>query len=88
MKSLRQDKMVLCFTNARTKRIPDKLVDWVMSTIRGGNVGTKVNDHIGPYFPTHMGLKQGDALYPLMFDLAADALSILMSNARKYGLIK
>lgn len=47
-----------------------------------------MNDTYGPYFHTHKGLRQGDSLSPLMFNIAADALAMLMDNARKAGLIK
>src|ERR1041385_9224272 len=62
----------------KIKQFPDVWIDWIMSTIRGGNVGIKVNDRIGSFFPTYKGLRQGDALSPLIFDLAADALAILL----------
>lgn len=39
----------------KVKGFPDQWIDWVTQTIRGGNVGIKVNDHVGPYFPTHKG---------------------------------
>lgn len=39
-----------------------------MVTMREGHVGVKVNDMIGPYFKTHNGPRQGDALFPLLFD--------------------
>ena len=48
----------------------------------------KVNENLGKYFPTHKGLRQGDSLSPLNFDLAADALAIMLDNARKNGLVK
>ena len=47
-----------------------------------------MNDNIGPYFKTFKGLRQGDSLSPLNFDLAADALAIMLDNARKIGLVK
>ena len=34
------------------------------------------------------GLRQGDPLSPLNFDQAADALAIMLDNARKSGLVK
>jgi hypothetical protein len=60
----------------KAKGFPDKWCDWVMETMRGGHVGVKVNDEIGPYFRTFKGLRQGDAMSPLLFDLATDALAI------------
>ena len=72
----------------KLKNFPDKWCDWVMETMRGGHVGIKVNDEIGPYFKTFKGLRQGDAMSPLLFDIAADALAFIMSNALKHDLVK
>ena len=77
-----------CSPNAKRKIFPDKWIDWVMSTITGGKDCIKVNENYGPYFPTYKGLRHGDSLSPLMFNLAADALAVLMDNARKAGIIK
>ena len=55
------------------KGFPDKWCDWVMETMRGGHVGVKINDEIGTFFKTYKGLRQGDAMSPLLFDVAADA---------------
>ena len=51
-------------------------------------MGVKVNDNIGKFFKTFKGLRQGDSLSPLLFDLAIDALAIIMDRARNEGFIK
>ena len=71
----------------KMKGFPDKWCDWVMETMRG-HVGIRVNDEIGPYFKTFKGLRQGDAMSPLLFDIAADALACIMSNALEHDLVK
>ena len=76
-------KWFFLFQMLKIKGFPDKWIDWVMDTIRGGKVCVKVNENLGKYFPTHKGLRQGDSLSPLNFDLAADALAIMLDNARK-----
>ena len=53
------------------KGFPDVWVDWIMSVMRGGHVSIKVDDVIGKYFVTHKGLRQGDSMSPLLYDLAA-----------------
>lgn len=65
-----------------------KLRGWIMKTIEGGKVCVNINGENSPYFKTHRGLRQGDPLSPLMFNLAADALAHSMNKARDKGLIK
>jgi hypothetical protein len=43
--------------------------------VTGGSVGIKVNDEIGPYFQTKRGLKQGDPMSPILFNIVADMLA-------------
>ena len=71
----------------KLKKFPDKWCDMVMQTMVGGHVGVNVNDEIGPYFKTFKGLRQGDSLSPLLFDIAADALAIILDNAKRGGFV-
>ena len=54
----------------------------------GGHVGVKVNDDIGPYFKTFKGLRQGDSLSSLLFDLVVDSLAIILDKGRTEGFVK
>ena len=58
----------------KLKGFPDKWCDWVMMTMRGGQVGVRVNDKIVPYFYTLKGLRLGDVMSPSLFVLAAEFL--------------
>jgi hypothetical protein len=46
-------------------------------------VGIKVNDDIGHYFQTLKGLRQGDPLSPVLFNIVADMLAIIISRAKE-----
>lgn len=65
------------------KGFSEKWCDWVLKVVSGGRVMIKVNNNVGPYFKTHKGLRQGDPLSPLFFDIAADASAILIEKAKK-----
>jgi len=59
-----------------------------MSTIRGGRICVNVNGENGNYFKTHRGLRQGDPLSPLLFNLTTDALDHILTKAKTKGRIK
>jgi hypothetical protein len=45
-------------------------------------VGVKVNDDVGRFFKTKKGLRKGDPLSPLLFNLVADMLATLIERAK------
>jgi hypothetical protein len=58
---------------------------WIEEVVSRGSVGIKVNDEIGHNFQTRKGLRQGDPLSPILFNLVADMLAILVSTAKNGG---
>ena len=56
--------------------------------VQAGNVGIKINDHLGPYFQTKKGLRQGDHLSPILFNIVVDMLAIILNRAKQEGLIR
>jgi hypothetical protein len=69
----------------RMRGFPVKWCDWVTKFIQGGSVGIKVNDDIGHYIQTLKGHRQGDPLSPMLFNIAADMLAILIARAKEDG---
>jgi hypothetical protein len=56
--------------------------------VTGGSVGIKVNDDIGPYFQMKCGLRQGDPMSPILFNIVADMLALLINSAKADGQIR
>jgi hypothetical protein len=71
----------------RMKGFPPKWCNWIGRFIQGGSVRIKVNDDIGNYFQTLKGLRQGDPLSPILFNIVADMLAILIARAKEDGQI-
>ncbi|WVZ64229.1 hypothetical protein U9M48_013787 [Paspalum notatum var. saurae] len=55
---------------------------WTEKFVTGGSVGIKVNDDIGHYFQSKKGLRQGDPMSPILFNIVAEMLSILIKRAK------
>jgi hypothetical protein len=51
---------------------------WIETSISRGSVGVKLNDEIGHYFQTRMGLRPAGPLSPIIFNLVADMLAMLI----------
>jgi exonuclease III len=72
----------------RMKGFSPKWCRWIQNMVTGGSVGIKVNDDIGPYFQTRRGLRQGDPMSPILFNIVADMLAILIDRAKADGQIR
>jgi hypothetical protein len=51
-------------------------------------VGVKVNDLVGQKLQTKKGVRQGDPLSPLLFNIVVDMLAILINRAKSEGQLK
>ena len=64
------------------------MCNWVENSVSGGSVGIEINDDIGHYFQTKKGLRQGDPMSPILFNIMVDMLSILIKRAKNDSQIK
>lgn len=46
-----------------------------------------MNGKLGPYFKTSRGLRQGDPWSPFLFNLVGDALSVILEEAVRNGVL-
>ena len=44
----------------RLKSFHPTWCEWIKMVVQEGSVGIKTNDHMGPYFESKKGLRQGD----------------------------
>jgi hypothetical protein len=61
---------------------------WAASFIEGGHVGIKVNDIVGQNFQTKKGVRQGDPLSSILFNIVVDMLAVLINRAKSEGQTK
>lgn len=70
------------------KGFPSIWIEWIMQVVRNGKVGINLNGKPRNYFRTYKGLRQGDPLSPLLFNLVGDALDAILTKAKEGGHIR
>ena len=66
----------------RMKGFSSKWIEWIKSFISGGSVAININDEVGPYFQTKKGVRQGDPISPILFNIVADMLMLFINRAK------
>jgi hypothetical protein len=64
-----------------------KWISWIMRVVKGGSITVKINDLTSEYFKTGKGLRQGNPLSPLLFNLIIDVFSWMLVKAASRGYI-
>ena len=72
----------------RRKGFTETWMQWINKAVRGGRVCIDLNGERGDFFRSFKGLRQGDPLSPLLFNLVADALLAMLSRASSAGIIQ
>jgi hypothetical protein len=65
------------------KGFSPKWCRWIQNMVTGWSVGIKVNHDIGSYFQTKRGLRQGDPMSPILFNIATDMLALLINERKR-----
>jgi hypothetical protein len=72
----------------RMKGFDSKWCKWVQEFVSRDSVGIHVNDDIGRYLQTKKRLRQGDPLSPILFNIVADMLAIIIQRAKEDGQVE
>ena len=73
------------FQTLRLKGFSRKWIEWIKSFISSRSVAVNVNDEVGPYFQTKKGLRQGDPLSPILFNIVDDMLTLFIKTTKAEG---
>ena len=71
----------------RSRGFDDKWISWITKLTQGGSVCVRLNDENGPYFAVGKGLRQGDPMSPLLFNLVVDVFTKMLIKAANQGII-
>ncbi|WVZ95101.1 hypothetical protein U9M48_040905 [Paspalum notatum var. saurae] len=67
------------------KGFSPKWIKWVKTFVSGRSVAVNANEEVEHFFQTKKGLRQGDPLSPLPFNIVADMLATLIKRAKLDG---
>ena len=67
---------------------PPKCCNWIIAVLTSGTLSVKANDKLGPYFKSGKGVRQGDPLSPLLFNIAADSLAKMVIMGQSNDIIR
>jgi hypothetical protein len=54
---------------------------WTKQILHNGMVSVKMNNEIGHYFQSAKGVREGDPLSPTLFNMVAECLTKMVSQA-------
>jgi hypothetical protein len=71
----------------RMRGFPTVWCQWMEKVVSKGSVCVQVNGEQGCFFQTKKGLRQGDPLSPILFNIVADMLAVLIERSKRLGFI-
>lgn len=76
------------FEVLETREFSSKWTQWIRQLVTRGSLGILVNGEESSYFKPGKGLRQGDLLSPLLFNLVGDVFSRMLDKSARSGLIQ
>jgi hypothetical protein len=71
----------------KAKYFSEVWCSWISKILQNGTVAVKINNSNGAYFQTYKGVRQGDPLSPLLFNIVADCLTRLVIRAQQNNMV-
>jgi hypothetical protein len=68
----------------RMRGFPRLWCQWIEKVVTKASVCVQVNDDLGHFFQTGKGLRQGDPLSPILFNLVVDMLTVFFQSGGRY----
>jgi hypothetical protein len=68
-----------------TRGFGSKWIAWIMTMVKGGSISVRINDENSSYFRPGKGLRQGDPISPLLFNLVVDIFTRMLIKAAQKG---
>jgi hypothetical protein len=75
------------FEILKTRNFSSKWINWMECVVKGGSVGVTLNGQDSSFFKTGKGLRQGDPLSPMLYNLIGDVLTKMLIKAANANLI-
>jgi hypothetical protein len=69
------------------KGFPKIWIDWIKACVMWDKVCVNINGERSDFFRTYRGLRQGDPLSPLLFNLVSDALAAMLDSAKRDSIL-
>ena len=76
------------FEILRTWNFSPTWIGWMELLVKKGSVGVNLNREESSFFNPGKGLRQGDPISPLLFNLVVDVLTRMLTKAANQGLVK
>lgn len=76
------------FEVLESRGFSSKWILWIKQLVTGGSLGIMVNGEDSAYFKPGKGLRQGDPLSPLLFNLVGDVFSRMLDKAASSACIR